>query len=416
MNKKIIKALVITTAVSMIISTTAAFADSGKSAKNSKTEQNINHNKNSYSNKHNNGIDDEKDDEEILGTVIRVYGNKIEVETEGAEIITVKITNKTEIEIENEDDEDNEESTFKCLKVGMIVDIELKNDKSNQHQLDAEKVTILGIESDDEDEDDEDDEDTTENVIINNASVEKIYNNNVLINNDGTLLILNITNETKFFNQFNQEITFAGIKKGMIVKVEHSPQMTKSIPAITNAVEITVIKDQKDNVKIKSEVVEVDKYDKTITIGNKEKLYEQLVLNINEDTKLLDRFNMPISIYNIKPGMIILVEHSSAMTRSIPAQTNAVSIKIVKSIPDSILLSTKVLDVLEDRILVGEKEHENTYKYLLINYKTIITDKNGKIIELSDIKEGMSITVEHSMISTLSIPPQTQAYIIIVNN
>ena len=412
MNRKIVKTLTAATVISMLLSNSVIFADSTKSQNELKLEHNVKAYVDKVNNfkKHNKYYKYHRDEDEVIGTIIRTYGNKIEVKDENSKVHTFKAGNKTEIEYEKDDDK---KLTFKDLKVGMLVEVEFDDDCKNQHHIDAEEITILKENSDDGD---NGNNEVADSIVISNAKVESVTNDSVLINNNGTKIQLNLNKDTKYFNQFGKAIKSSDIMEGMIVKVEHSVMMTRSIPAQTSAISISIVKEQEENIMLEKQVVSIDKDSKTVIIGDKENPIEQIVLKINSDTKILDQYNREISLENIKEGMIVSVEHSKAMTRSIPAQANAVSLQIVKSIEDSILLTTDVLDVLEDRILVGEKDDDSTYKYLMINDNTVLADKNGSVIKLSDIKPGMSIIVEHSKAMTRSLPPQTQAFVVKVNS
>lgn len=408
MNRKIVKTLTAATVISMLLSNSVIFADSTKS----QNEMRLEHNVKSYVNKdgrHNKHNKFHRDEDEVIGTIIKIYGNKIEVKDKKGKVHTFKAGNKTEIEYGKDDDKN---LTFKDLKVGMLVEVEFDDDCKNQHHIDAEEITILKENSDDED---NGNNEVVDSIIISSAKVEKANDNNILINNNGTKIQLNLNKDTKYFNQFGKKINPSDIKEGMVVKIEHSAMMTRSIPAQTSAISISIVKEQEENMKVEKQVVSVNKDTKTVIIGDKENPTEQLVLKINNDTKLLDQYNRVIKLENIKEGMTVSVEHSKSMTRSIPAQTNAVSVQIVKSIEDSILLTAEVIDVQKDRILVGEKDNDTTNKYLMIGNDTVLTDNNGKVIKISDIKPGMNITAEHSKAMTMSLPPQTQAFVVKVN-
>ncbi len=409
MNRKIVKTLTAATVISMLLSNSVIFADSTKS----QNELRIEHNVKAYANKdsrHNKYDKYHRDEDEVIGTIVRIYGNKIEVKDKKGKIHTFKAGNKTEIEYEKDDDK---KLTFKDLKVGMLVEVEFDDDCKNQHHIDAEEISILKENLDDED---NENNETVDTVIIYNAKIEDVNENSILINNSGTKIQLNLNKDTKYFNQFGKKIKSSDIKEGMVVKVEHSAMMTRSIPAQTSAISISIVKEQEENMKVEKQVVSVDKDTKTVVIGDKENPIEQIILKINSDTKLFDQYNRAIKLENIKEGMTVSVEHSKAMTRSIPAQTNAVSLQIVKTKENSILLTADVIDVLKDKILVGEKDDDTTYKYLMIGNDTVLTDKNGKVIKISDIKPGMNITVEHSEAMTMSLPPQTQAFVVKVNS
>lgn len=53
---------------------------------------------------------------------------------------------------------------------------------------------------------------------------------------------------------------------------------------------------------------------------------------------------------------------------------------------------------------------------LNIDENTVIRNSNGQPLRLEDLSVGMTIQIKHSMAMTMSLPPQTYAYEIIVLN
>ncbi len=61
-------------------------------------------------------------------------------------------------------------------------------------------------------------------------------------------------------------------------------------------------------------------------------------------------------------------------------------------------------------MIIGDKNNNQDRLKLLLTDTTKIYDKNGKEINLSDIKIGYTVKVKHSKMMTRSIPAQTVAY------
>lgn len=147
-----------------------------------------------------------------------------------------------------------------------------------------------------------------------------------------------------------------------------------------------------------------------------------IVLKISEDTK--------IDLDSIKEGDIVTATYSKAMTRSIPPQTNAVSVikdnddnndnAASEPLPLSVMNLNAVISEITTgeykSILVDDSNNKNSQISLNIDDNTIIIKATGEPLNFSDLKEGDKINVVHSPAMTFSLPPQTYSYAIIVNN
>lgn len=146
-----------------------------------------------------------------------------------------------------------------------------------------------------------------------------------------------------------------------------------------------------------------------------------IMLNISDDTK--------IDLETLKEGDIVLATYSKAMTRSIPPQSNAIEIVRENSNMDDIAAQPN-LSLMNLNAIISEITDEEGYKSILvddsndkdsqislnIDNNTIVMNANGEAVNFSDLKAGDRINVVHSLAMTFSLPPQTYAYAVIVNN
>lgn len=146
-----------------------------------------------------------------------------------------------------------------------------------------------------------------------------------------------------------------------------------------------------------------------------------IMLNISDDTK--------IDLETLKEGDIVLATYSKAMTRSIPPQSNAIEIirensnmsDIVAHPNLSLMNLNAIISEITDEegyksILVDDSNDKNSQISLNIDNNTIVMNTNGEAVNFSDLKAGDRINVVHSLAMTFSLPPQTYAYAVIVNN
>lgn len=140
-----------------------------------------------------------------------------------------------------------------------------------------------------------------------------------------TDVVINITEETVITDKDGKKLTVNDIAMGKDVIVKYADFMTMSIPPITSAVSITVV-EAKETVT----VMEKDAEEKTITVFDKD-MRMPLVLNVSETTVITDAEGNAVSFEKISRGTELAeIEHSEAMTKSLPPITNATKIVIAK--------------------------------------------------------------------------------------
>ena len=147
--------------------------------------------------------------------------------------------------------------------------------------------------------------------------------------------------------------------------------------------------------------------------GQNDMLFIELLrLNIGRNTIIINQFGEPLSIRDIREGMWIDAEFSSAMTRSIPPQSTAFRI-IVQLDDDSVSITNDrvaIVDVNNGFLYTGNPNDMNDQMKFIITNATLILDRNGNPIRLASIRPGQMVRIEHANFQTLSIPPQTTAF------
>jgi hypothetical protein len=147
-------------------------------------------------------------------------------------------------------------------------------------------------------------------------------------------------------------------------------------------------------------------------MGDRCMVYMQLVtLVVDRDTVIRNQFGQDLSLRDLREGMIVDAEFSSAMTRSIPPQSRAFRITVIQN--DSV-------SITEDRVLsvdinngffyTGNAEDMLSQMRFVVNNETRIMDRRGNKIRLRDLRPGQLVRVEHANFQTMSIPPQTTAF------
>lgn len=175
---------------------------------------------------------------------------------------------------------------------------------------------------------------------INNALVEDVFtrdgstgNLTVTTSPQGAspqTLRLNVGRSTVILNSLGQTMCLCDITRGMIIDSVFSSMMTRSIPPQSNAFLIIVRREAPAPVAISTgRISKVDAANNAIFIGNPFDISTQTRYNISVTTPIVDRRGSLISIRSLRPGQMVRITHSNAMTASIPPQAAAFHVQLI---------------------------------------------------------------------------------------
>ncbi len=146
---------------------------------------------------------------------------------------------------------------------------------------------------------------------------------------------------------------------------------------------------------------------------------ELVTLVVGNDTIIRDRSGRNLRLSDLREGMVVDAEFSSAMTFSIPPQARAFRITVVNrnvnsNITDSMITEGRVLtvDFANGFLYTGNMNNLSSQMRFVITNSTVILDRNGNRIRLRHIIPGQRVRVEHATFQTPSIPPQTTAFVV----
>jgi len=137
-----------------------------------------------------------------------------------------------------------------------------------------------------------------------------------------------------------------------------------------------------------------------------------VVLIVSRDTIIRDQSGRNLSFRDLREGMVVDAEFSSAMTSSIPPQSRAFRITVNNINRSSNVRVDKVLrvDTNNNFLFTGNANDISTQMRFVITNSTIILDRGGNRISLRNLRPGQTVRVEHASFQTPSIPPQTTAF------
>lgn len=215
------------------------------------------------------------------------------------------------------------------------------------------------------------------------------------------------------------------------ISIDGNASDSRTVESFSNNEIKRTVNEDENNVTVEGFITQIIKKENgiiSIQIGD---MSNGVILNISENTKILDINNEQINIDDLKEGCKIKATHSMMMTSSLPPQTNALSINLLEVSKDEI---TRISDeeTSKDSITIeGYIQNINITDrgtkmvqvgsfqkgvILLIDDETKITDESGNEVDFDELTEDTKIQAVHSMVMTMSIPGQTRAFEIKVLN
>ena len=139
-----------------------------------------------------------------------------------------------------------------------------------------------------------------------------------------------MTQSTRIWDEKGRPISVRQLEIGMMIDTVFSNAMTKSIPPQAEAFQIKVVLRQSRRNIIEGRIGQVDVRNQYILVLRSNSPASVIRFNIAPETRIFDWFGRPISLENLFPGLRVQVEHANFMTASIPPQTTAFVIRVIR--------------------------------------------------------------------------------------
>lgn len=139
---------------------------------------------------------------------------------------------------------------------------------------------------------------------------------------------------------------------------------------------------------------------------------QTLRLVVRPRTVILNPNGIPVPATTLRIGMTINATVSTAMTRSIPPQTNAYVIRIVRRQSMDNIVVGRILDVNRNNrsfTTISDRDAASIIRFNVPENVRII-DRLGRTVNFARLSPGMRVRVRHADFMTASIPPQTTAF------
>ncbi len=141
---------------------------------------------------------------------------------------------------------------------------------------------------------------------------------------------LNITDNTMIFDERGNTIPARDLRAGMTVNAAFSSAMTRSIPPQSNAVMIRIVRRPMEDRTTEGRILEIDRRNRSFTTISGNNLSSVIRFNVPMDARVLDIAGRPMDFGRLTPGMRVRVRHAAFMTASIPPQTTAFEVRVIR--------------------------------------------------------------------------------------
>ena len=143
-------------------------------------------------------------------------------------------------------------------------------------------------------------------------------------------LVLVVTYRTQITSETGNSVSARYLQPGMIINALYSSAMTRSIPPQANAIRINVVR-RHDDVRVRVDVVlRVDERNSTLLTGLPGIPNRQMRFNITDFTQIVRLNGRRIPLSAINPGDRVRIEYANFQTASIPPQTTAYRIILLR--------------------------------------------------------------------------------------
>lgn len=139
-----------------------------------------------------------------------------------------------------------------------------------------------------------------------------------------------VSRETRIVNEEGGRIPVRDLEEGMRVDATFSEAMTRSIPPQAQAIRIRVKEPVRRTEVTFGRIWEVNTRDNFILVMRNQNLTDIIRFNVGDETRIEDIFGRRIRLSRLVPGLRVRVEHADFMTASIPPQSPAFEIRMVR--------------------------------------------------------------------------------------
>lgn len=164
----------------------------------------------------------------------------------------------------------------------------------------------------------------------NNTLITVSYTDCVNCNRRELKIRLVVGNNTALFDENGRCIRPRDLMTGMVINATYSSAMTRSIPPQATAYMIRVVKQPQQENITEGRVVDINRRNQNFTVITDSRRPDAIQFNVSENTSFINSFGRPIDFADLIPGLRVRVRHANFMTASIPPQTVAFEVRVIR--------------------------------------------------------------------------------------
>lgn len=164
----------------------------------------------------------------------------------------------------------------------------------------------------------------------NTTFVTIVYNDCIGCDGSSDTVRLVVNQETSIQDERGRNIRAGELQRGMTVDASFSSAMTRSIPPQAQAFFIRVTGRTNQPETAVGRIIEVNTRNNFILVLLNQNPAAAIRFNISPETVIFDLFGRRINLAALRSGFRVRVEHASFMTASIPPQTTAFTVRVIK--------------------------------------------------------------------------------------
>lgn len=146
---------------------------------------------------------------------------------------------------------------------------------------------------------------------------------------DGIVTLI-VDRDTIIRNERGNSVRASELERGMIINASFSSAMTRSIPPQAQAFFIIIVSRRQRKQTTVGRIIEVNTRNDFILTIRDANLASIIRFNVTPETVILDPIGRRIRLSSLRPGLRVRVEHAAFMTASIPPQTTAFEIRVIR--------------------------------------------------------------------------------------
>ena len=139
-----------------------------------------------------------------------------------------------------------------------------------------------------------------------------------------------VNNRTIIFDEFGNTIRPNELQRGMTINAIVSSAMTRSIPPQATAYLIRVLRRPVSDNTITGRIIDVDRNARMFTTITGNNPTSIIRFSVPNNTPIFDMQGRPMPFARLFPGLRVQVRHANFMTASIPPQTTAREIRVIR--------------------------------------------------------------------------------------